>query len=318
MANEPTAQPSRVNYEGHLRLTLMSKRGWLLFAALGIIWGTPYLLIRVAVTDLAPSVVVVGRMLLGLVLLLPLAMRGNVLKVWRSYRGPILAFAAAEMIFPFGALAYAEKRISSSLAGLLIAAVPLVTAVLLHRIGHEDTWDRRRLLGLFVGLCGVGSLVGLDLSAENWWSIAITFIAVFGYALGPIIINTRLAEAPQIAVISLAQLVTIVAYAPILVYQIIDGSWRTQNAIENGVPMQAWLAVAGLGAICTALAFVLLFKLIDEVGPGRTTVITYINPAVAILLGITLLDEQFTPGIAVGFPLVLLGSILATRKSKTS
>lgn len=294
----------------------MSKRGWTLFAALGIIWGTPYLLIRIAVEYLSPSVIVVGRMSLALALLLPLVVKSNLPAVWKSHRNAIIAFAAAEMIFPFGALAIAEKRISSSLAGLLIAAVPLVTALLLARIGHEDKWDSRRLLGLGIGLAGVTCLVGLDLRADNWWSIAITFIAVFGYALGPIIINTRLQQAPEIAVIALAQVVTIVVYSPILLIQIINGSWQTPYAATNGVPVSAWAAVAGLGIFCTALAFVLLFKLIDEVGPGRTTVITYINPAVAIILGITLLDEEFTPGIAVGFPLVLLGSVLATRKAK--
>jgi drug/metabolite transporter (DMT)-like permease len=215
------------------------------------------------------------------------------------------------MVFPFGALSVAERRISSSLAGLLIAAVPLVAALLLRRINHEDQWDRRRVLGLLVGFAGVASLVGLDVRADNWWSIALCFVAVVGYALGPIIITTMLSDAPQIAVITLAQAVAAVMYSPLLAYEIVAGTWKAAGP----VPLASWLSVAALGALCTALAFTLLFRLIDEVGPGRATVITYINPAVAVLLGIALLNEPFTAGIAVGFPLVLLGSVLATRKS---
>lgn len=282
----------------------------MLFAALGIIWGTPYLFIRVAVEHLSPAVVVTGRMALAVMLLLPAASRHHLPTVWRRHWRPILAFAAAEMVVPFGALAVAERRISSSLAGLLIAGVPITTAFLLRLSGHADQWDRRRVLGLGIGMLGLVGLVGLDLRADNWWSIALCFLAVLGYALGPLIISNHLADAPQLAVITLAQVVAALVYAPLLGYELATGTWR-----RGDVPVEAWLAVAGLGALCTALAFTLLFKLIDEVGPGRTTVITYINPAVAILLGIAVLDEPFTAGMAVGFPLVLIGSVLATRRS---
>lgn len=291
------------------RLGRMSRRGWFLFAALGVIWGTPYMFIRIAVEHLTPAVVVTGRMSIAVLLLLPAAAKHHLPTVWRHHRKAIIAFAAAEMVFPFGALAIAERRISSSLAGLLIAGVPLVTALLLRRSGHADQWDRRRVFGLGIGMLGLVGLLGLDLRADNWWSIALCFLAVLGYSLGPLIISTHLADAPQIAVITLAQVVAAVMYSPLLAYELATGTWHS-----GAVPTSAWLSVVALGALCTALAFTLLFQLIDEVGPGRTTVITYINPAVAILLGILLLDEPFTPGMAVGFPLVLLGSVLATRK----
>lgn len=292
----------------------MSKRGWILFGALGIIWGTPYLFIRVAVEYLSPAVVVTGRMMLGVLLLLPLAIKEDLPKVWRTHKKGILTFAVVEMVAPFGALAVAEKNISSSLAGLLIAAVPITTGLLLRYTQHDDQWDKRRGVGYLIGLGGVAALVGLDISADNWWSIAITFIAVTGYALGPIVISTMLSDTSELGAIVLSMTATIVMYSPLLAWNIATGTWKTTEAAA-GIPMNAWLSVAGLGILCTGIAFALLFQLIKEVGPSRTTVITYINPAVAILLGITLLNEPFTAGIAIGFPLVLIGSVLATRKS---
>lgn len=298
----------------------MSKRGWILFGALGIIWGTPYMFIRIAVEYLSPAVVVCGRMTLGALLLLPFAIKEDLPAIWRSHKKGILLFAVVEMVLPFGALATAEKNISSSLAGLLIAAVPIVTGLLLRYTNHDDQWDKRRAVGYFIGLFGVAALVGLDITADNWWSIAITFIAVTGYALGPIVISTMLSDISDMGSITLAQVSAAAIYLPLLIWNIATGTWQTETAKSEGIPISAWLSVAALGILCTAIAFALLFQLIKEVGPSRTTVITYINPAVAILLGIALLGEPFTAGIAVGFPLVLLGSVLATRQSvsKTS
>lgn len=292
----------------------MSKRGWILFGALGIIWGTPYLFIRIAVEYLSPAVVVSGRMVLGALLLLPLAMKDNLPEVWRTHKKGIITFALVEMVVPFGALSVAERNISSSLAGLLIAAVPITTGLLLRFAKHEDQWDKRRALGYIIGLLGVAGLVGLDVTADNWWSIAITFLAVVGYALGPIVISNMLSDTSELGAIVLAMVTTIVIYSPLLIWNLATGTWKTAEAAD-GIPLNAWMSVAGLGVLCTAIAFVLLFQLIKEVGPSRTTVITYINPAVAIALGMLFLSEPFTTGIAVGFPLVLLGSILATRKS---
>lgn len=292
----------------------MSKRGWILFLTLGFVWGTPYLFIRVAVEYLSPAVVVTGRMALGVLLLLPLALKENLPAIWKSHKKGILLFALVEMVAPFGALATAEKNISSSLAGLLIAAVPIVTGLLLRFMKHDDQWDKRRAVGYVVGLGGVAALVGLDVTADNWWSIAITFIAVVGYALGPIVISTMFADISDLAAIVLAMISTFVIYSPVLLWQISNGTWKTAEAAD-GIPLSAWLSVAGLGVLCTAIAFMLLFQLIKEVGPSRTTVITYINPVVAIILGIVLLNEPLTTGLMVGFPLVLLGSVLATRKS---
>ena len=294
----------------------MSKRGWFLFIALGIIWGTPYLFIRVAVTDLSPAVVVFGRTLIAALLLLPIAIhRGAAKSILTHWKG-ILTFAVIEICIPFGVLGVAEKQISSSLAGLLIAAVPLTNAIISRKLGLDSKWDWRRVAGLIIGFIGVGMLVGFDLSADNYWAIAICFFAVLGYALGPIIITKMLSDVPSIGVISWSVFIAAVIYLPVVGYEIATESWRAAGV--TNVSSNAILCVVALGVLCSAIAFVALFALVEEVGPTRTTVITYINPAVAIILGIIFLNEPLTTGILIGFPMVLIGSVVATRKNSVA
>ncbi|CAB4343470.1 unannotated protein [freshwater metagenome] len=291
----------------------MSKRGWILFVALGIIWGTPYLFIRIAVADLSPAIVVFSRVIIAAALLLPIAIHQGHARTLRTHWKGILTFAVIEMCIPFGALGVAEKEISSSLTGLLIAAVPLINAVISRQLGLDSVWDARRIAGLFIGFIGVGMLVGFDVSASNYWAILICFIAASGYALGPIIITKLLSDAASIGVIAWSLLVAGVIYLPIVIFEIANDSWRAPGVTD--VSTQAILSVIALAVLCSAIAFVALFALVDEVGPTRTTVITYINPAVAIILGIIILSEPITTGIIIGFPLVLIGSVMATRRN---
>ena len=291
----------------------MSKRGWILFVALGIIWGTPYLFIRIAVTDLSPAVVVFCRVLIATALLLPIAIHQGQARTLRTHWKGILAFAVIEMCIPFGSLGFAEKQISSSLTGLLIAAVPLLNAVISRQLGLDSDWDVRRIVGLFVGFIGVGMLVGFDVSASNYWAILLCFLAASGYALGPIIITKLLSDVSSIGVIAWSLFIAGLIYLPIVLVEVARDSWRGPGV--SHVTTNAILSVIALGVLCSAIAFVALFALVDEVGPTRTTVITYINPAVAIILGIIILSEPITIGILIGFPLVLIGSVMATRRN---
>ena len=291
----------------------MSKRGWILFIALGIIWGTPYLFIRIAVVDLSPAVVVFGRVMIAAAILLPIAIHQGHARSLRTHWKGILTFALIEMCIPFGALGVAEKEISSSLTGLLIATVPLINAVVSRQLGLDSVWDARRVIGLFVGFFGVGMLVGFDISASNYWAIILCLVAAAGYALGPIIITKMLSDVASIGVIAWSLLVAGLIYLPVVAYEVVNDSWRAPGVIE--VSQNAILSVVALGVLCSAIAFVALFALIKEVGPTRTTVITYINPAVAIILGVIVLSESITTGILIGFPLVLIGSVMATRRN---
>ena len=283
----------------------MTRRSWGLFAAMCLIWGIPYLLIRVAVRDFSPGTLVFVRTAIGGLVLLPFAFAaggfGPVLRRWR----PLLAFTVIEIAVPWLLLSDAERVLSSSLSGLLIAAVPMVGVVVARMGGVDDrTGGVLRYVGLLLGLAGVALLLGLDVGQVRLGALLEMAAVVVGYAVAPVIMSRRLADLPSIPVVSASLLLTAVGYLP---YALV----RWPDAISAKV---AW-SVAGLGVVCTAIAFVVFFALIAEIGPARASVITFVNPAVAVLLGVLLLDEGFTQGIAVGFPLILLGSVLATRRA---
>lgn len=284
----------------------MSRRGWLLFAAMCVIWGAPYLMIKVAVQELTPATLVLARMALAAALLLPVAAaRGQVRPVLSRWR-PLLVFTAVEMCVPWFLLSEAERHLSSSLTGLLIAAVPLVGAVLARTTGQERL-DSRRVLGLVVGVAGVAALVGFDVGGGDLWAVLAVAVVVVCYAVGPFILTRSLADLPSLGVVAVSLAAGALAYLPLGLAQ-----WPAT------VPSAGVLAsVAGLAVLCTALAFLVFFALIAEVGPARSTVITFVNPAVAVVLGVAFLHEPFTLTTAVGFVLILAGSVLSTRRVRT-
>jgi drug/metabolite transporter (DMT)-like permease len=268
-----------------------------------VIWGIPYLLIKVSLEGLGPVDLVFVRFALGAVLLVPIALTRVEVRPILGRWGWIIAYTIIEMGIPWVLLSDAELRISSSLSGLLVSTVPLIGVVigLLTRSGERHGW--RRILGLMVGLVGVGVLVGFDVSSSNFGAIAEVIIVAICYATGPYIINRKLSDLPSLGVIASSLLLAALAYAPAAVIQL-PHAWPTGRVIA---------AVLTLGVVCTALAFLLFFALIREIGPVRATVITYVNPAVAVALGVLLLNERLTGAIAVGFALILAGSVLAAR-----
>jgi drug/metabolite transporter (DMT)-like permease len=282
----------------------MTRRGALLFATMCVIWGIPYLLIKVAVRELSPSMLVFSRTGAAALLLLPLAAsRGELRPVLHRWL-PLLAFAAIEVAVPWLLLSSAERRLSSSLAGLLIAAVPLVGAVATWLSGRSEELGASNMVGLALGLAGVGALVGLDVSGAGAAPLAEMALVVVGYALGPIVLSRFLSDLPALGVIALALGATALAYAPIAAME-----WPSEP--PSGAVIASLLALA---LVCTALAFLLFFALIAEIGPVRATVITYVNPAVAAVLGVAVLGEPFGAGMGIGFGLILAGSLLATRR----
>jgi len=286
----------------------VSRRGWLLFSAMCVIWGIPYLLIKVAVADIDPWTLVLARTALGAALLLPLAAaRGELHGLLRSWR-PIVLFSAIEIMIPWLALGFAEQKLSSSLTGLLLAAVPLVGALIARLDVRKERIGRRQLIGLVAGFAGVAALVGLDVGVTDRLSVALVGLVAVAYAIGPVILTRSLSHLPAMGVITVALAAGALAFAPV-------GIARAPRDLP---PADALAAVAGLAVVCTALAFVLFFQLIAEIGPVRATVITYVNPAVAVLLGVGLLGETFTTATALGFALILGGSVLAARRTATS
>lgn len=284
----------------------MSRRGWWLFAAMSLIWGIPYLLIKVADGGVAPPVLVLARVAIGAALLLPLAIRRRELAVLAPYWRWLVLFALVEIIAPWLLLSEAETRLSSSLSGLLIASVPILVAVIGRLTGGQDRLTPVRWAGLLVGLGGVALLVAGSGTHGDGGSVAEVLGVAVCYSIGPLIAARKLSELPPLGMTAACLAFAAVVYAPIAAVD-----W------PGKVPQVTVLAsLAGLAVVCTALAFVLFFALIGEAGPARASVITYVNPAVAVALGILALGERLTTAMAVAFVLILGGSVLATRTAR--
>ncbi len=282
----------------------MTRRGLLLFAAMAVVWGIPYLLIRVAVAEISPTLLVFARTSVAAAILLPVALlRADLRSVLRHWRW-VAAFAAIEIAIPWIMLGSAEERISSSLAGLLIAGVPLVGAAIAAILGGADRVGRRQLAGLLVGFAGVAAIAGGDYQAESAVALAQVAVVVVCYALGPFILARRLVGVSSLGIMALALTMTAIVYAPFAA-----ASW------PSTAPSQSVLAaIAILAVVCTAAAFLMFAALIGEIGPVRATVITYVNPAIAATLGVLILGEALTPAMLLGFALAIVGSTLATRR----
>jgi drug/metabolite transporter (DMT)-like permease len=272
---------------------------------MAVIWGIPYLLIKIAIDELTPASLVLLRTALGATLLLPVAAARGWLAPLLPYWRWVLAYTVVEVSLPWFLLADGERRLPSSLTGLMIAAVPLIAAVIQLLTRADERMDRRRMTGLLIGFVGVAVLVGLNVSFKDLVAVGEVGLVAVGYAAGPIIIARRLPSLPAVGVVAASLVLTALFYAPLAIPQL-------PRSIPSG---KVLLAVLTLGVVCTALAFLLFFALIGEVGPVRATVITYFNPAVALLLGVAVLHEPFTLGAVVGFSLILVGSVLATRRT---
>ncbi len=285
----------------------MTRRGWWLFAAMSLIWGIPYLLIKVADGGVAPPVLVLTRVAVGAALLLPLAIRrGELAPLLPRWRW-LLAFALVEIVVPWLLLSEAETRLSSSLSGLLIASVPILVAVIGRLTGGQDRLTPARWAGLLVGLGGVALLVVGDARGDLGSVFEVLAVAVC-YSIGPLIAARKLGDLPSLGMTAACLAFAAVVYAPVAAL-----SWP--SAVPSG---KVLASLAGLAVICTAAAFLVFFALIGEAGPARASVITYVNPAVAVVLGVAVLGEHLNAMMAIAFVAILGGSVLATRTSGTS
>ena len=285
----------------------MSRRGWALFLAMAIIWGIPYLLIRVAVRQLDPGVMVLWRTGPAAILLAPIVFaRRQVPEVLKNLRWIVL-FGVVEFGVPWYLMATAERHISSSLTSLLICCVPLF-AVLVQRLRRSgDRISHQHYLGLAIGAAGVALLVGLDLRGGSITYIAMMMLVCVGYTIGPLILATKLAHVSGVAVVAGATAIVALCWIP----------WDVRHWPAH-VSGETWTCMAILSIVCTAGAFLIFFELVKEVGSSRSVVVTYFNTAIAVVLGVVGLHESLTAGIIVGFPLVLIGSILATSGPPTA
>jgi len=286
-------------------VTAVSLRGWLLYGTMAILWGIPYLFIKEAVDSYSPAAIVAGRTLLGGLILLPLAIRRGALRPALRAWPWVLAFGAVEMAGPFVLLGHAEQTLSSGLTGLLVATVPLFAALIGLFRGDRAVLSPQRMIGLGAGFAGVAIIVlgpSLAVAEPDKALVAVgeVLLVALLYAIAPFIIATRLTDVPSIGSITVSLLAVGIFYLPI--------GLLTQHEAPT---TRATVSLIALGVLCTALAFVAFFALIREVGPVRAPLFTYVNPVVAILLGVIVLSEPLSPGLLFGFPLVVAGCWLA-------
>jgi drug/metabolite transporter (DMT)-like permease len=283
----------------------VSLRAWAAFAALCVIWGIPYFLIKVAVVEVPPLLIAWCRVVLAAAILLPIAWKRGALGSLRGHAAALCAFALAEIAIPFAAIAGGEQWISSSVTGILIATVPLWVVLLARSFGVHEPLGMRRMIGLALGFIGVVALLGFGTISGPWgWAgVACMLIAALGYAVGPLVIQRHLRDVDPVGALA-----TSLAIAAVLLTlpatRVLPARWPGAAALGS---------LAVLGVLCTAIAMLLMFYLVNHAGASRASLITYINPAVASLLGIGLLDERLGTGGIAAFAMILAGSWLASR-----
>lgn len=285
----------------------MSRRALFHFAISGFFWGIPYLFMKVAVEDIPPAVIVCGRVLIGAAILIPIAIHQKVLmdaiRGWRY----VLPYAIFEMMIPWILISNAEKKISSGLAGLLIATVPIWSTIFASMNGDKTVWHSKRIVGLLVGFVGLIGLVGYEsiLGTSDPLSIAMMLVASISYAFAVQMITQKLPDVSGIAINGLAMVFTAVAYLPFMILE-----FPTPSSVST----ESAFSLIALGIFSTALAFISFFIVLKEIGPARSSIVTYVNTAVAVVLGVLILSEPLTLGIIIGLPLVMIGSFLASRR----
>ena len=285
----------------------MTRKSMIYFGLVGFLWGIPYLLMKVAVEDFPPSAVVAGRTLIGASILIPIAIYR------KKFKGAVLGFkfvafyALLEMIGPWILITTAEQKMSSGLAGLLVSTVPIFATIITSMRGDHSVWQFKRIVGIVVGFLGLILVVGIEslTGSADLLSIVMVLIASVSYAYAVIMILSNLPLVDGIAINGLAMAMTTIFWGPVAIAQ-----WPASISMNSAISLVA------LGIFSTAFAFILFFKLLDEIGPARGSLVTYLNTAVAVVLGVIILKEPLTAGIIIGLPLVLIGSYLASRKSQ--
>lgn len=287
----------------------MSRKALWLFLAAGVAWGVPYFFIRIAVEDFSTYSIILFRVVVGAAVLIPLALKTGALNLALKHWPWVLFFAFLEMVGPWWLITEAERHISSGLTGLLIATVPFFAVIIASFLGDKSVWHPKTILGLALGFSGVVALVGIDSFAgfiDPVW-VGAVILASVGYALAPAIIAHKIGFVPTAGVISLSMVMVGFVY-------LIPALTQLPAEIAAEPAIESWISIAVLGVVCSAIAFVIFFALIKEIGAARATLITYLNTLVALLLGIVFLNEPITPGLIVGIPLVLIGSWFAGRR----
>lgn len=287
----------------------MSRKGWALFALVGVLWGIPYLFMKVALEELSTAMIVFARLVIGALFLVPLALRSPNFRLVRRFWLYIALYAILEMVIPWSLITSAQRDLSSGVVALLVATVPIWATLFAHRTGDTTAAERTRLFGIAIGLIGIVLIVGIESWGDfgNFQALAQVLVASASYAWAVNMVSRRVSGVSGVTINAVAMVLAALVFAP----------FALQSApSELPSPNVLWSTI-GLGFLCTGIAFWLFFLVLDEIGPARSALVVYPNTAVAVILGIIILSEPITVAIAIGLPLVLIGSYLAGRRSAT-
>jgi drug/metabolite transporter (DMT)-like permease len=289
----------------------VKRSSWIYFWVIGLLWGVPYLLIRVAVApgQFTPAFVVFSRVAIGAALLIPYSIKRTAFKPALKQIKWIAAYGLLEMVGPWGFISQGETKVNSGLAALLIATVAIWATILNGALGDKTVWHSTRLIGLTVGFLGICLVVGIESlqGKVNTRAILLLLLAAVGYAIAPTLVRYKIPELDGAAVNGLAMLMSSLVYLPFAIAQ-----WPHHHVRANSI-----YSVIALGIIPTAICFVLFFKLLADIGSARASLVAYVNTGVAVLLGVIVLHEKLTTGIIIGLPMVMTGSYFASRKRVT-
>ncbi|MFL6547670.1 MAG: DMT family transporter [Povalibacter sp.] len=286
----------------------MSWRAWITFSVLCVLWGVPYFFIKIALQELSPACVAWTRIALAALILLPIAWKRGALGAVLKHKGAVIAFAISELVFPFFLVAWGEQYVSSSFAGILVATVPLTVVLIAPMMGLHEPLGARRVVGLAIGFSGVIALLGLDPGHGPmlWAGVGAIAVAVVGYAVGPLVVQRYMADVDELGALACSLVVASIVLLPVA---LISAPARVPSIIPLA-------SVLMLGVFCTALALLLYFYLINDAGAARASLVAYVCPAVAALLGVLVLHEHFGLSSLLGLAMILFGSWLASSKAR--
>jgi drug/metabolite transporter (DMT)-like permease len=285
----------------------MTRRAWVFLLILASLWGASYMFIKISLADLSPAMIVFVRTVLAALVLVPLAAYRRSFGGLRSAAGTVLLLAVVQVAAPFLLISFGELEITSSLTGILLSATPLFTAVLAIWIDDDERSSGWRALGLVAGFVGVALLIGVDLAGSDaalLGGLAVV-LAGLGYALGGFIAKRSSTRVEPIGLAAATMTVTPLLVAPFAL--------ATAPAAAPSLGTVGAMLVLGLAG--TGVAFAIFHTLIAEVGPARSSLVTYIAPVFSVVYGVTLLGEPFGLGALIGLPLILGGSWMAAGGS---
>lgn len=283
-----------------------SRRGWILFSLLAAIWGGSYLLIKLGLRGgFSPSGIVFARTLLASVVLIVTAQRLGAMRGIGRRIPDLILLAAIQAAGPFLLISGGERRIASSLAGILVAGAPIFTALLAVFIDHEERSRGASLVGLVAGMAGVVLLLGLDTGGGSAALLGglMVVLASLCYALGGFQLKHRLADLNPIGICATVMAISAAMSLPLAAV-----------TLPSKTPSSGALAaIVALGILGTGVSFGIFYTLIRDVGPARASLVAYVAPAFAVVYGVVFLNESFKPSTAVGVVLIIGGSWLAAE-----